>query len=129
MKKTNIFSQLMANASSYAEQVLALLQGDDAKVKSLKVAKQTRSTLVSALAMLSAEENYKINAVENATEQLRLAFLNNGEQILSRADEEVYLHNLTEANNQLVLAEKALNNHKIQMEFYQNGVDVLTESK
>jgi len=125
MKKTNIFSQIMTNTGSYAQQVLALLKGDDAAVLSVKVARQTRSTLVSALAMLSAEENYKNNAVETATEEVRLAFLNRGNQITCRDEENVYLHNLTQANNQLILAEKALRDHQAQMEFYQSGLDAM----
>ena len=99
---------------SFVKEVVAILQGDNAEATAQKILRQADSAFKAQIASLNGDTIALEDRMEDAKEKLRLAKLNNGEQITDRNQ---YIRNLLNAKNALTEAEEVLEIHKETIEF------------
>lgn len=93
---------------TFVDLVIALIKGDDAEVKAIKIQKKAIATLKAQIAVKKAHTLNLEEKVEGAQEVLSMARINSGKVI---TDGEEYISNLLRANKGLKFAEEAMQNH------------------
>lgn len=104
----------MNKVKSFVNEFVALVNGDDAKVKAEKAKRQADSALKTHISIMEGESVSKEDAVSEAKESLRTARLNNGQPI---NDRDMYVKNLIAAANRVTEAEEAYESHMKTLEF------------
>ena len=104
----------MNKMKSFVKEVVAIIKGDDAEATGQKILRQADSAMQTHLATFKGDIISLEDKVEEATENLKLARVNNGILIVDRNQ---YVRNLFNARNALVDAEDALEIHKEKIEF------------
>lgn len=108
---------------NFLAQFVAFVQGDEAKVRAIKVKRAAEGGLKTQIAVFEADLQRKEDVVEQALEDLNLARLNNGELISDRDD---YVRNLITAHNDVAEAEEDLEAHKATLEVLRNELALFT---
>jgi hypothetical protein len=109
---------------SFVEEVVALIQGDNAEAKAQKIKRQADSALKTQIATLTGDTIVLEDKLEIAKENLRLAKLNYGKEIENRNE---YVQNLIKAKNAVVEAEDALTTHSETLLFITNELETLVK--
>lgn len=104
----------MKKSTNFIKQIVALIKGDDAEVKALKIQKQADSACKIELAILEGKTIDLEGKIETAKENLDLARVNYGELIEDRTQ---YVRNLFIAKNNLIKAENDLVQHLDNLAF------------
>jgi hypothetical protein len=104
----------MTKLNSFVSQFVAIVKGDDAQVQGSKAWRSAESALKVQIASLSGDLIRKEDVVEQASENLSKARVNNGVQI---SDRDQYISNLISAKERLVQAEKQLEAHQKTIAF------------
>lgn len=104
----------MNKVKSFVDEFVALVNGDDAKVKAEKARRQADSALKTHISMKEGESVSMEDAVSEAKDALQKARLNNGEPI---TDRDAYVKNLIVAANRVTDAEEAYESHMKTLEF------------
>ena len=112
----------VSKTKSFVKEVIAILKGDDAEATGQKILRQADSAFKTQIASLTGDTISLEDAVEDAKEALRLARLNHGQLISNR---NVYISNLITAQNRLVDAEEALENHLAKLTFLNEQAELL----
>jgi len=99
---------------SFIKECVAVIKGDDAEAVGQRILRQADSGLKTQIAVMNGDTIRYEDAVENATEALRLARVNNGEVI---ADRDLYVETLIKRKNQLTKATEELESHLETLEF------------
>lgn len=100
---------------SFVNQVIAILQGDDATAKAEKHWRQADSALKSYIASQEGKTIDFEDAVSDAQEMLDSARINSGNPITT-SDKSEYIKNLLNRINKLEQAKEDLENHKKDIE-------------
>ena len=108
--------------NSFVKQFVAAIKGDDAEVQGQKAWRSAESALKVQIASLDGDTIKLEDDVENAKEELAHARINNGNIISNR---DWYVRDLVAAKNELTLAEKALKDHNIKLDFLKSEYDSL----
>jgi hypothetical protein len=104
----------MNKVKSFVDEFVALVNGDDAKVKAEKARRQADSALKTHISMKEGESISKEDAVSEAKDALQKARLNNGEPITDRDE---YVRNLIMAANRITEAEEDFDQHNKTLGF------------
>jgi len=112
----------VSKTKSFVKEVIALLKGDDNEATAQKILRQADSAFKTQIASLTGDTISLEDAVEEAREALRLARLNNGQLISNRNS---YISNLLSAQNRLVDAEEALEDHLAKLAFLNEQAELL----
>ena len=110
--------------NSFVELVVAMLQGDNAKVTAVKIQRKAKVELKSQIAVKEAHTLTLEENVEQAEEALQKARLANGEIITSG---ETYISNLLHAKRNLASAEITLGNHKETVKFLKEELALVSK--
>ena len=111
-------------AKSFVKEVIALLQGDTAEVTAQRILRQADSAFKTYIPSLEGDTMSLEDDVENAREKLRLAKLNQGQEILDKAN---YISNFIFAKNNLKDAEENLQNHLEMLNFLREEYKTLNQ--
>lgn len=112
----------MTTTNSFVKQFIALVKGDEAEVKALKIWRQAESAFKVQIAALGGDLIRKEDAVSQTEEQLSKALVNNGSEI---TDRDRYIANLISAKESLKQAEKQLTAHKETIAFLEEQYALL----
>ena len=112
----------MTTTNSFVKQFIALVKGDEAEVKALKIWRQAESAFKVQIAALGGDLIRKEDAVSQAEEQLGKVLVNNGSEI---TDRDRYIANLISAKETLKSAEKQLAAHKETIAFLEEQYALL----
>jgi len=112
----------MTKLNSFAKQFVAIIKGDNAEAKAVKVWRQAESAFKVQIAALSGDLIRKEDAVSQAEEVLAKRLVNNGDEITNR---DQYIANLISAKENLKLAEKQLIAHKDTITFLEEQYAIL----
>ena len=104
----------MNKLNAFMREFVAIVKGDDTEALSAKVWRQSDAALKVATAGAEGDLISKEEDVENAKQNLRLARANHGKEI---TDRNAYIMGLIKAQNKIIEAEEALNNHKDTIKF------------
>ena len=112
--------------NNFLKTIVALIEGDDAKVLALKIQKKAKAAFTAQVAVkqaftLSLEEN-----VENAQESLQNALVNKGYQITDTDD---YLITILSKRRHVEEAQKELDGHLETVAFLQEQLAEISKSK
>ena len=102
---------------SFIEEIVALIQGDNAEAKAQKIKRQADSALKTQIATLTGDTIVLEDKLEEAKENLRLARLNYGEEIKEIEKRTQYVQNLIKAKNAVTEAQENLNTHLETLDF------------
>ena len=116
----------MNKVTSFVDQFVALVKGDDAAVTAAKVFRQAESAFKVQIAALGGSLIRKEDIVEAAKEKLAKALLNNGRILTTSEQEGEYCSNLISAKESLKQAEKELTAHKETIVFLEEQYAKLT---
>ena len=108
---------------SFVKEFTAVVKGDDTEALGQKVFRQADSALSTQIAKLKGDIIDKEVDVENAKESLRLARVNNGQLIDNRT---LYVSELIEAQNRIIIAEEALDDLKRDILFLETQLAELS---
>ena len=109
-------------AENFIKEVVAIIKGDDAEAKGLKILRQADSAFKTQISSLTGDTVTLEDALDEAKEALRLARLNNGNLI---TDRNVYIKNILEKQNAIIEAQEALDEHVAKIEFLKQQHDLL----
>ena len=112
----------MTTTNSFVKQFIALVKGDEAEVKALKIWRQAESAFKVQIAALGGDLIRKEDSVSQAEETLAKKLVNNGNEI---ADRDQYISNLIQAKENLRQAEKQLAAHKETIAFLEEQYALL----
>lgn len=112
----------VSKTKSFVKEVVALLKGDDAEATGQKILRQADSAFKTQIASLTGDTIALEDKLEEAKENVRLARLNNGQLI---SDRNSYISSLLTAQNRLVEAEEALDQHLSKLAFLREQADLL----
>lgn len=104
----------MTTTNSFVKQFIALVKGDEAEVRALKIWRQAESAFKVQIAALGGDLIRKEDAVTQAEENLSKRLVNNGNEI---TDRDAYIANLISAKESLKQAERQLAAHKETIAF------------
>ena len=104
----------MTTTNSFVKQFIALVKGDEAEVRALKIWRQCESAFKVQIAALGGDLIRKEDAVTQAEENLAKRLVNNGSEI---TDRDAYISNLISAQEALRQSQKNLTAHKDTIEF------------
>ena len=104
----------MTTTNSFVKQFIALVKGDEAEVRALKIWRQAESAFKVQIAALGGDLIRKEDTVTQAEEKLAKALVNNGCEI---TDRDTYIANLISAQEFLRQSQKNLTAHKDTIEF------------
>lgn len=107
---------------SFVEEASAIITGNDAKATAIKMKRQADSALNSELYAKRGKTIHLEDKVEAAEEALHLATYNNGETI---KDSPQYVKNLIHAQNSLIEAKEALEDHLAIIKFLEERLEVV----
>lgn len=107
---------------SFVEEASAIITGNDAKATAIKMKRQADSALNSELYAKRGRTIHLEDAVEAAEEMLHLVTYNNGETI---KDSPQYVRNLIHAQNSLIEAKEALEDHLAVIKFLEERLEVV----
>lgn len=107
---------------SFVSLLVALIQGDDAKVKAGKIQKRAKSALNAEVAMKQAELIELEEMVESAQEGFKAALANKGELIQNNKE---YLRNLAVAKEKLDSTAKNVEKAKEILEFLKEQLEAV----
>lgn len=100
--------------SNFVKLVVAVIQGDDAKVKALKIQKKAAAGLAAQIAVKKAKTLELEDTLEQAEESLATARINGGKEI---TDSSAYISTLLSTNRSVKEAKEALDHHNGVVEF------------
>ncbi len=112
----------MTTTNSFVKQFIALVKGDEAEVRALKIWRQCESAFKVQIAALGGDLIRKEDAVSQAEENLAKKLVNNGNEI---ADRDQYISNLIQAKEILVQSKKQLDAHKATITFLEEQYALL----
>ena len=112
----------MNKLNSFAKQFIALVKGDEAEVRALKIWRQCESAFKVQIAALGGDLIRKEDLVSQAEEKLAKALVNGGNEINNR---DQYIANLISAKESLKSAEKQLAAHKETIAFLEEQYALL----
>ena len=112
----------MTTTNSFVKQFIALVKGDEAEVKALKIWRQAESAFKVQIAALGGDLIRKEDSVSQAEEKLAKALVNGGNEI---NDRDQYIANLISAKESLKQAEKQLSAHKETIAFLEEQYALL----
>lgn len=96
----------MANSvKTFIELAVAIIKGDDAEAKAIKIQQRAKRNLEAQLAGYNLSKNTAEDDLEMAKENYDNALVNNGELI---TDNDAYLDNLVAAHDKVETAQSAL---------------------
>lgn len=98
----------MSKTTNFIKLVVAIITGDDAQATALKIQRKASAILTAQIAVKVARTLELEEVVENATEAVGLALINNGELITYG---ENYVSTLNKAQNTLNAAQDSLEAH------------------
>ena len=104
----------MTTTNSFVKQFIALVKGDEAEVRALKIWRQCESAFKVQIAALKGDLIRKEDAVTDAQEALDSARINGGKSI---SDRDAYVGNLIASKERLTTAEKQLEAHQKTIAF------------
>jgi DNA repair exonuclease SbcCD ATPase subunit len=104
----------MSKTSSFVEQFVAFVKGDDAKVEAAKAERQATSALKGEIANLEGELVDAEQNVVDAQEAIKIARVNGGKLISNR---KAYAKTLIESRNALTEAEELLEQKEETIKF------------
>jgi len=107
---------------SFVKSFVAIVTGDDATQQGEKAFRQAVSALKTQISSLGGDTITFEDAVEAAKEAKANARVNSGNPI---SDRNQYVENLLKADNNVVLAEKALETHKKKISFLEAELKAL----
>jgi len=108
----------------FLEMCVAIITGDDAKAKAVKIQKKALAILRAQIAVKTAHTLTEEEDVENATEALAKARMNNGSPI---TDNKSYVQQLMRANEQLTFVTNSLDAHIKSIEFLQGEYNLIAK--
>ena len=112
----------MTTTNSFVKQFIALVKGDEAEIKALKIWRQAESAFKVQIAALGGDLIRKEDSVSQAEEKLAKALVNGGNEI---NDRDQYIANLISAKESLKQAEKQLTAHKETIAFLEEQYALL----
>ena len=113
----------MSKASKFLALAVAMITGDDAKAKSLKIQKKAVAGLRAQIAVKEAKTLTLEDNVESAQEGLEKARVNDG-QLISNSDD--YIMNLMTANGILEIQENTLKSHEDVVAFLKGELAIVS---
>ena len=104
----------MAKMNSFVKQFVAAVKGDDVEVMAQKAWRSAESALKTQIAAREGDTITFEDEVEQATEKVNVAIINNGKPISNRED---YIDSLIDAQNALAEAQDELDTHLTELNF------------
>lgn len=108
--------------SSFVKLVLAMIQGDDAQIKAIKIQKKASAALTAQIAVKKAVTLNLEECVEAAQENIAISRVNSG-KIIENTDD--YLQALISRKKYLDLAEEALQDHLDTIAFLEEELETI----
>lgn len=106
----------------FVELFESFVQQDNARALGMKVSKQAAAELSVRISVMNAETLKKEQALEQAQEACTPALLNQGKAI---TDGDSYTATLLETHNQVLKAQKELDNHKNALAFFESQLAIV----
>ena len=114
----------MFKMKNYVNSVIAIITGDGAEAKALKIQRQAEAGLKTHIASLEGDTiSFEDNVVE-AKEALERATFSNGELFTDRNQ---YVRNLLECQNNLIAAQQNLESHLEKLDFLKKRLEIVIE--
>jgi len=114
---------MKTNTTSFVKQFIAKVTGDNAQVQAEKAWRSANSALDVQISNMTGDLIQLEDAVEEATEALNNARINNGQPI---ADRTKYIENLINAKAALETVKENLVDHTFTLDFLKAEKDALT---
>tara|TARA_R110000823_G_scaffold291969_1_gene410792 strand:- start:1227 stop:1574 length:348 start_codon:yes stop_codon:yes gene_type:complete len=108
--------------SNFVALVVALIQGDDAQVKAIKIQKKAKAALTSQIAVKEAHTLTLEDAVDAAEETMAKVRVNGGDAIISM---DTYISRLLEANRFLSSQKESLTAHEEVIAFLKSELEIV----
>lgn len=107
---------------NYVKSVIAIITGDDAEAKALKIQRQAESGLKTQIASLEGDTISFEDAVTDAEEALEKATFSNGELFTDRNQ---YVRDLIQCQNNLTTAKQNLEAHTAKLDFLKERLQIV----
>lgn len=114
----------MTQLTSFMKQIVATIQGDDAKVIAEKIFRSADAAFKTQVASLKGDTITLEDNLLTAQENLASARINHGAKIENRND---YINKLVIAQNTVLLAETELKDHEDKIAFLESQHKLISE--